>query len=272
MTVGLDFLALDADVGDPVLAAGIGAAGDVETELFLIVGEAVFEFLGKPAGKRFGFGEREFAEFGAGAGNGAANESRRFNGKASGVEFGNDGGNVDFGNVDEEEILHEGVADVAIAIALGEIGGKVELRGSDAAANDGGADGEEAGLLLRDDAEMVAVDLRGRLDGFGGSERKIEAGLQGGEEGVGGPAMFEEEEFEASLFAGLAEDFAFAEEFSDGADDRDNLIPRDESVDGDGEMGMRGQAAADAKGEAEFERSGEWPFGSAQGKRLALLR
>ncbi len=31
----LDLLAFDADVGDPVLAAAVGAAGDVEPELLI---------------------------------------------------------------------------------------------------------------------------------------------------------------------------------------------------------------------------------------------
>jgi hypothetical protein len=163
---------------------------------------------------------------------------------------------VRLGNVDEEKILHEGVADVAVAMALGKIGREVELRGSDASADDGGADGEKAGLLLRDDAKMVAVDLSGRLDGFGGSERKIETGLQGGKKRVGGPAVLEEKEFEAGFFAGLAEDVAVAEEFGDGADDGDDLIPRDERVERDGEVRMRGEAATDAKGEADFVRRG----------------
>ena len=262
--VELDFFTFDADVGDPVLAAGIGAASDVESKLLLIIGETVFELFGEPAGEGFGFGESELAEFGTGAGDGAANEGRRFDGKAGSGEFGDHRGDVRFGNVDQEKILHKGVADVAVTVTFGEIGGEVELRGSNASANDGGADGEEAGLLLRDDAEMVAMNLRRRLDGFGGIERKIETGLQGGEEGVGGPAVFEEKEFEAGLFTGLAEGFTFAEEFGDGADDGDDLIPRNESVDGDGEVRMRREAAADAEGEAEFGRSGEWIGRSAR--------
>ena len=53
----LDFLAFDADVGDPVLAAGVGAAGDVELDVFLIAGETFLELFGEPAGVGFGFGE-----------------------------------------------------------------------------------------------------------------------------------------------------------------------------------------------------------------------
>ncbi len=74
--IDLDFFAFDANVSDPVLAATVGAAGDVEFELMLEVGVAIFESFGKPAGESFGFGESEFAEFGAGAGDGAAGEGR----------------------------------------------------------------------------------------------------------------------------------------------------------------------------------------------------
>src|SRR6266436_4894346 len=62
----LDFFAFDADVGDPVLTAGVGATGDVELDVFLIAGETLFELFGEPAGVGLGFGESEFAEFGAG--------------------------------------------------------------------------------------------------------------------------------------------------------------------------------------------------------------
>jgi len=123
LAVLFDFFAFDADVGDPVLAATVGAAGDVELDVFAEAGETVFELFGEPAGERFGFGESEFAEFGAGAGDGAANEGRGFDGKTGGVELRDDGGDVSFGDVDEKKILHGGGADVAVGEALGEIGG-----------------------------------------------------------------------------------------------------------------------------------------------------
>jgi len=104
------------------------------------------------------------------------------------------------------------------------------LRGSDATANDGSADGKEAGLLLGLHAEMIAMDLGGEIFGFGGIEGEGETGLDGGEEGVGGPAVLEEEIFQASAFAALAENLAFAEDFGDGADNGDDLILMDESV------------------------------------------
>src|SRR5208283_3628796 len=178
--IHFDFLAFDADVGDPVLAATVGAAGDVELDVFAEAGETVFELFGEPAGEGFGFGESEFAEFGAGAGDSAANEGRAFDRQATGDERVDDGGNMGFGNVDEEEILHGGGADVAVGETLGQTGGEAELRGGDATANDGSADGKKAGLLLSLQAEMIAMDLGGKIFVLGGIEGVTETLLDGG--------------------------------------------------------------------------------------------
>ncbi len=88
--------------------------------------------------------------------------------------------------------------------------------------------------------------------GLGGIEREAETSVDGGEESFGRPAMFEKEEFHAGTFAALAEDIAFAEDFGDGADDRDDLMRKDEGVEADGEMRLRGEAAGNAEGKAEF--------------------
>jgi len=161
---------------------------------------------------------------------------------------------VSFGDVDEEEILHRGVADKAVAVAIGEIGSDAELCWRDAAAKDGGADGVETGLLLGDDAEMIAMNLSGKLFGFRGIEGEAEAFMEGGQEGIGGPAVFKEKKFEAGFFAGLAKDFGVAEQFGDGADDGDDLMWVEEDVEPEGEMGLCGETAGNAEGEAEIGR------------------
>lgn len=178
--VNFHFLALDADVGNPVLAAGVGAAGDVETDVVLIAGETLFELFREPAGERFCFREGEFAEFGASASDGAANKSGGLDVETVSGEFLDDGGDTGFGNVNEQKILHQRGADMAIAVIFGKIGGSADLRGSNAAAEYGGPDGEQAGLLLGDDAEMIAIDGGRKLFGFGGIERIAEFGFDGG--------------------------------------------------------------------------------------------
>ncbi len=119
---------------------------------------------------------------------------------------------------------------MSVGETVGQIGGLAELRGSDASTNYGGADGIEAGLLLGLHTEMIAMDVLREDFGLGGVEFVAETLFDSGEERVGGPAMFEEKIFEASAFAGLAEDGAFAEEFGDGADDGDDLVGMDEGV------------------------------------------
>src|SRR5208283_1388811 len=60
-------------------------------------------------------------------------------------------------------------ADVTIAITFGEIRGESELRGSDAAADNGSPNGELAGSLLGNDAQMITVNLGGGWLGSAGS-------------------------------------------------------------------------------------------------------
>jgi hypothetical protein len=230
LAIDLDFLALDADVGDPVLAATIGAAGDVKFELMLEIGIAVFESFGEPASEALGFGESEFAKFGAGAGYGAADESGTCDGESAGGELGDDSGDASLGDIDEEKILHRSGADVAVGVAFGEIGGKSKLRGSDASTNDGGANGEEAGLLLGNDAEMIAMNVRRESFDFSGIERETEALMDSGEERFGSPVVLEEKIFHAGTLAALAKNLTGTEDFANGADDGDDLMWLDENV------------------------------------------
>jgi hypothetical protein len=65
--VDLDLLALDPEVGDPVLAAAVGAAGDVELEVLVEPGEPPLQLVHEPAGEALGLGQGELAELGPGA-------------------------------------------------------------------------------------------------------------------------------------------------------------------------------------------------------------
>src|ERR1700688_5183464 len=114
----LDFLALDADVGDPVLAATVGASGDVQLELLFEGGQTLFEFLGQPARKAFGFGQRQLAEFGAGARNSATRKNGSLNGQACrGKRVRYERGAL-FANVYDEQVLHHRVANVTIGVPI----------------------------------------------------------------------------------------------------------------------------------------------------------
>ena len=69
-----DFLAFQADVRDPMLAAAIRASGNVQLQLLVESRNAVLEFFHQPARKALRLGQRQFAEFGARASDGPARE------------------------------------------------------------------------------------------------------------------------------------------------------------------------------------------------------
>ena len=148
LTVLLDFLSFKADVGDPVLTAGVGAAGDVETDLLVEAGEAVFELVDEPLVEALGFGDGKFAEFGAGAGYGAAPEGGDVDLEAEGVELDDEGCGLAVGDVDDEDVLANGGAELAVAVFVGEVGERDELVAGEASVEYGGSDRREAGLAL----------------------------------------------------------------------------------------------------------------------------
>src|SRR5262249_24171623 len=80
--VSFDLLAFLPDVGDAVLPATVRTAGDVELQLLVELGQALFQLFHQPAGKGLGLRDRELAEFAASAGDGAAPEGRSGNVKA----------------------------------------------------------------------------------------------------------------------------------------------------------------------------------------------
>src|SRR5580704_49235 len=180
LAVHSGFLAFEADVSGPMLAAAIGAAGDVQLQLVLIVREAIFELIGEPTSEGFRFGEGQLAEFRTGASNCAADESGGQDREATLVQRCDDFGSVFTGNVDNEKILHGSRADVAVGVLVGEISGQAKLLRGDAAAENVGTYGEAVGLLLRDYAEMVAVKIGGQDFRLRGIKCEAKALLNGG--------------------------------------------------------------------------------------------
>ena len=110
LAVLLDLLAFEADVGDPVLAAGVGAAGDVEADLLVEAGETLFELGDEPLVEGLGLGDGELAELGAGAGDGSAPEGGDVDVEAECVELDDEAGGLAVGHVDDEDVLADGGA------------------------------------------------------------------------------------------------------------------------------------------------------------------
>ncbi len=158
-----DFLSFDTDIGDPVLAATIGAAGDVEFQLLIETGDAFLEFGGQPAREAFGFREREFAVFRAGASHRAAGEGRSFDGESGFGQRGRNLRRIGGWDIRDQQILHHGGAHAAIAVAIGEIRRDMQLLRGDASTRDRRADIGKARLALRVDAGVIAVHIHRKI-------------------------------------------------------------------------------------------------------------
>ena len=64
--------AIDANVGNPVLSATVGASGDVQFQVLIEARQTIFQFFDQPTSKALRLGDRELAEFRSAAGDSAA--------------------------------------------------------------------------------------------------------------------------------------------------------------------------------------------------------
>src|SRR5580693_3616717 len=119
----LDLLSFQTDVGDPVLAAAVGAAGHMQLELLVEAGEASFQFFNEPPREALCFADGKLAEFGAGAGNCPAPECRALHVQSNLVELACQLSGSMVRNIDEEQILHDRRTELAIAEAFSKFRG-----------------------------------------------------------------------------------------------------------------------------------------------------
>ena len=199
-----------------MLSAGVGAAGDVQLDLLVEAGETLFHLADEPLGEALGFGDGELAELGAGAGDGPAPEGRDIDLKADAVERDDQPGGVCVGHVDDEDVLHDRGAQFTVAVLVGELGELQELVAGEPSAQDACADRRQAGLALRSDADVVAVDVvRDDVVSDGAwVELVTELLFERGEEGLGGPAEAHEEVLDARAGAVLAKLRLLAEDLT----------------------------------------------------------
>src|ERR1700722_8286000 len=113
-------------------------------------------------------------------------------------------------------------------------------------------------------ADVVAMDVGGDFFSFARVQRKADALLQFRKKRVGGATMFEEEEFEASLFPALPQNFAGAKYFGDAANDWDDLFWFDKSIECDRQVRIGGKAATDAQCEANLGLSSATASGGSE--------
>ena len=77
--IGLDLFAFETDVRYPVLAAAVGAAGNMQPQWLIELRQPGFHLIDNPARKTLGLGNCQLAELGPGAGDCAFPEYRTFN-------------------------------------------------------------------------------------------------------------------------------------------------------------------------------------------------
>src|SRR5579864_6877435 len=149
-------------------------------------------------------------------------------------------------NIHDQQVLHDRVAKVPIGVVLGKIRRGAQLLWSDAPAQHVRADIRKPGLLLRMNANVVAVNIGRNFFRLGGIQREAEPLLQRRKEGVRRPSVLQEQKLQPSALAVLAEHFGFPKELRHAAYYGDNLFPRNESVETNAKMWIGGKPARHA--------------------------
>src|SRR5579862_34052 len=206
---------VDADVGDPVLAATVRASRDVQLEVLIEAGKTLFQFLNEPTSEALSLRDCELAEFRACAGDGSAIEGGSGHAQTDVIKFFGQRFRVERWNVHDQQVLHVGGSQFAPCEAIGEIGGGVHLIGGHASAQHRRANVGIARLLLRMNAYMVAIHIGRRFFLDRRIEMESDTPLEFVEEAVGGPAMAEEQKLQARPLAMFAQYVGVAEQFRD---------------------------------------------------------
>src|SRR6266852_451862 len=252
--VHLDLLALDPEVGDPVLPTAVRTTRNVDPELLVEPRQALLEGLDEPAREALRLGERQLAELGARARDGAAPERRGLEREAGGLELARQRVSALAADVRDQEILHAGGPERTRAVAVGQVGHCLHLIRRDAPPEHGDAHVAVARLPLRVDADMVAIRIVRRVIGHARRERSVEALLDRGLEARGRPAVLEEQELETSPLAVLPEHVGIAEDLGDRPDHCQRASARNERIEPDAEVRVGREPTTDADGKADLAR------------------
>src|SRR5262245_62624843 len=124
--VDLELLALEAEVGDPVLPTAVRAADHVDPEMLLEPGQPLLERFDKAAGETLRLGERQLAELGARTGDRPAPERRRIEHEVGRLELAHEGASAARRHVGDYQVLHAGGPERTGAVAVGPIGGPAQ--------------------------------------------------------------------------------------------------------------------------------------------------
>src|SRR5579872_3752438 len=178
--VSVDFylLAFDSYVSNPVLPATVGATGDVKFQVLIKPRKTVFQILDQPSREALGFGDGELAELRTAASHGTPPERRPADRKSDLAQFLRQLVSLQPRYIDDDKILHVGGAQLTEGEAFCQIGRSFHLLGRDSAPQNRGSHVAKARLLLRMNTDVIAIDIRRRVFGFGRIEMKSETALK----------------------------------------------------------------------------------------------
>ena len=217
--------ALQPDVGDLVLGAGVRAAVHVDADRRLEIAHALLEVGDDARRDLLGLADRETAELDAGAGDGLAAERGRLDRRAGSGHLGLGLLDVLVRHVEHEHVLAVGEAHAPVAEVLGDPGEGDHLLARHATAQRGAAERVAPGLALRRDPDVVAH--RGeRGDRVGGVRQgTAEAQLELGAHAIDAPLVHEELRAGAGALEAVA---VVAEDGGQLLGDLDHVVDRSE--------------------------------------------
>src|SRR5260370_18647308 len=117
----LDLLALESNVGDPVLSAGVGAARHVQLDLLVKARQPILHLADQPLGEALRLRNSQLAELGARARDGSAPECRHIHLQPQPIQLNKQSSSLRTGNVDDQDVLHDRRTQLTIAILLRQV-------------------------------------------------------------------------------------------------------------------------------------------------------
>src|SRR5258708_408470 len=211
-SVHFHLLAINANVGNPVLSATVRASRNVQRQVLIKAGQTLFQFLDQPAGEALRLRDRQLAELRAAASDGASKEGRPANPQSDRVQLFGQILSIQPGNVDDEQILHVGRAQLATRKAIRQIGGRVHLLRRNSSAENGSSHVAVARLLLRMNAHLIAINIRRWRFFDSGVELKSNPPLQFVQKTLCGPPMPQEEKLQSRALAMFPQHFRVAKQ------------------------------------------------------------
>src|SRR6266849_7919977 len=160
--VDFHLLAINTNVGNPVLSATVRASGNVQLQVLIETRQTLFQFFHQPQGKALRLRDRELAELRAAACHGAAPERRPAYAQSNRVQLVGQILSIKPRNVHDEQVLHVGRTQFAGREAISQIGGSVHLLRGNPSAENGSSHVAVARLLLRMNSHVVAINISRR--------------------------------------------------------------------------------------------------------------